>query len=292
MREYTYFPGCSMDASAVPYAKSVQTVSHALEIELAELDDWNCCGSTPSDAILGLAALCIGMRNLALAEKTGRRDLVTACSSCFTSLNRVNQHLVRYPEERAKAETILGEQGLEYRGGIRVRHLLEVLTTDMGLGVLQSKVIEPLRSLKVAPYYGCQLVRPSTGFDDPENPQSLHDLIRVLGGEPISFSLAARCCGASLIISQPDFAIGLVNNILASAAQAGAECIITPCPLCQTNLDAFQGIINGRFKVSYQMPVILFTQLLGLALGLDPVALGTDGVMTSPKRVLQHVRKS
>ena len=289
MSEYTYYPGCSMATSATHYRKSVEAVTGALEISLDELDDWNCCGSTPAGAILGLPALCIGARNLALAEETGRHDLVTPCSACFTTLNRVNHHLQQYPDRRASTEAILGEQGLGYHGEIRVRHLLEVIVTDLGFDVLESKVVRPLHGLKVAPYYGCQIVRPATTFDDPENPHILHDLIRVLGGEPISSPLAARCCGASLMISQPDYAMSLVNQILESATEQGAECVITPCHLCQTNLDAYQGVINGQFKAKHKMPVLFFTQLLGLAMGLAPLALGMNEVITSPKRMLQHV---
>ncbi len=289
MKAYTYFPGCSLDATAAPYGKSIEAVAKALELEFEELDDWNCCGSTPSDATGALTSLCLGARNLSLAEKTGRADLVTPCSSCFTSLNRVNDHLKRYPEQGRKVKTILNEVGLDYRGTTRVRHLLEVILTDIELDAVREKVVLPLRGLKVAPYYGCQLVRPANDFDDPEYPHSLHNLIQALGGEPASFPLATRCCGASLIISQPDFAMSLVNKILQSADKAGAECVITPCPLCQTNLDAYQSVINTRLKAKHRMPILFFTQLVGLALGLDPTALGVGEVVTSPKRVVNQV---
>ena len=159
--------------------------------------------------------------------------------------------------------------------------------------------MNPLSGLEVAPYYGCQLVRPSTGFDDTENPQSLDLLIASLGAEATPFPLKSRCCGGSLIIPEMDLALGLIHQLFESAASNGAQCIITVCPLCQTNLDAYQGIVNSRFKTKYNLPVLFFTQLIGLALGIETKALGLDKNIISAERVLapfatvaQSVRES
>ena len=285
MKYYSYFPGCSLEATAVAYGLSTEAISGPLEMELIELEDWNCCGSTPYSSTEDLEAICIAARNLALAEKRGL-DLVTPCSSCYCTLSRANSQLREYPELRDKVREILAAAGLEYKGQIRVRHLAEVLFNDIGLEFIKSKVVNPLSGLRVAPYYGCQLVRPNTGFDDPENPQSLDLLIASLGAEATPFPLKSRCCGGSLIIPEMDLALGLIHQLLESAATNGAQCIATVCPLCQTNLDAYQGIVNSKFKTRYDLPVLFFTQLLGLALGIVPKELGFDKNIIPAERVL------
>lgn len=284
MRYYSFFPGCSLSATAAAYGDSVKAISGPLEMELAELEDWNCCGSTPYGSTNGLEAVCIAARNLALAEKTGL-DLVTPCSACYTTLQNANINIQTYPDLKARVNDALAAAGLEYGGKVRVRHLAEVIFTDIGLEAIESELVNKLTGLKVAPYYGCQLVRPHK-FDDPEHPQSLDRLIMSLGAEAVPFPLKSRCCGGSLIIPEPDLAMGLINKILESATANGAECIITPCPLCQTNLDAYQGMVNARFKTRYEIPVLFFTQLIGVAFGIDAKALGLDKGVVSAKRAL------
>ncbi len=285
MKYYSYFPGCSLEATAVAYGLSTQAISGPMEMELIELEDWNCCGSTPYSSTEDLEAICIAARNLALAEKRGL-DLVTPCSSCYCTLSRANSQLRDYPELRDKVREILAAADLEYKGQVKVRHLAEVLFNDIGLEFIKSKVVNPLDGLRVAPYYGCQLVRPNIGFDDPEDPQSLDLLIASLGAEATPFPLKSRCCGGSLIIPEMDLALGLMEQLLDSAATNGAQCIATVCPLCQTNLDAYQGIVNRKFKTRYNLPVLFFTQLIGLALGIEPKALGLDKNIISVERVL------
>ena len=285
MKYYSYFPGCSLEATGVAYGLSIQAICAPLELELVELEDWNCCGSTPYGSTDELEAICIAGRNLALAEKRGL-DLVAPCSSCYLTLNRVNTHFSLYPDLKGRVDRILAAAGLEYRGTVKVRHLAEVILNDIGLEAIESKVVNRLDGLKVAPYYGCQLVRPELGFDDPENPQSLDQLIASLGAEPTPFPLKSRCCGGSLILSEPDLALGLVHQLLESASANGAECIVTVCPLCQTNLDAFQGMVNSKFKTKFQMPVLFFTQLMGVAFGINAKALALDKGVISAKRAL------
>jgi heterodisulfide reductase subunit B len=285
MKYYSYFPGCSLDATAVAYGLSIKAICDPLGMELIELEDWNCCGSTPYGSTDELEAVCIATRNLALAEKKGL-DLVTPCSSCYLTLNKANSNLKLYPDLKDRVEWILAAAGLEYRGTVRVRHLAEVILNDIGLEAIKSKVVNRLDGLKVAPYYGCQLVRPALGFDAPENPQSLDRLIASLGAEPTPFPLKSRCCGGSLIISEPDLALGLIRQLLESAAANGAECIITPCPLCQTNLDAFQGMVNAKFKTRFEIPILFFTQLMGVAFGINAKALGLNKGVISAKKAL------
>jgi len=286
MKYYTYFPGCSSsDGGAKAYGSSAVAVAKALDVELIELEDWNCCGSTPYTSTEELASFCASARNLALAEGRGL-DLVTPCSSCYVILNRTNASLKEYPELKAKVDDALAAGGLEYHGATRVRHLLDVFVNDIGLDEIASRVKTNLGGLKVAPYYGCQVVRPQPSFDHPEAPQSLDRLIESLGAEATPFPLKARCCGGSLIISEEDLALGLIHKLLDSASSSGAEIVITVCPLCQTNLDVYQGRVNKRFNTSFSLPVLFFTQLMGLAFGLEGEALGLEKCIVSAKKVL------
>jgi heterodisulfide reductase subunit B len=286
LKYYTYFPGCSSsDGGAKAYGWSTQVVSKVLGMELAELDDWNCCGSTPYSSIDELSSLCLSARNLALAEKRGL-DLVTPCSSCYVMLNRTNSRLKEYPQTKAKVKEALAAGSLEYHGTVRVRHLLDVVVNDIGYDEINSNVKRNLGGLKVAPYYGCQVVRPRFGFDHPENPQSLDKLITSLGARAVPFPLKTRCCGGSLIISEETLALELVRKLLDSALNNGAECLVTVCPLCQTNLDVYQSRVNRLFKTEFHFPVLFFTQLMGIAFGLTDEELGLRINIVPAERVL------
>jgi len=284
MKYYTYYPGCSAEATAIPLGLSVLPVAKELDMDLIELEDWNCCGSTPYGSVDKLEATCMAARNLALAEKTGL-DLVTPCSNCFVVLHEANKHLKDVPRLRKQVNEALAAANLEYGGGVRVRHLAEVLYTDITPEVIGAKVTKPLKGLKVAPYYGCQLVRPD-GFDDPESPHSLDELVASLGADVVSWELKAHCCGSSLVMSEPEVALGLINKLLRNAQENGAQCLVTPCPLCQINLDAYQSQVNSQFKTKYNLPVLFVTQLIGVALGIKPGALALSRNIVSPMRVL------
>ena len=304
MKYYSYFPGCSSsEGTAIAYGISTQAISVPLGMQLMELEDWNCCGSTPYGSTDELESVAIAARNLALAEKArytvldekgmpvekSRLDLVTPCSACYTTLNRANSQLKQYPELKGKVDECLASAGLEYKGGVKVRHLFEVIYNDIGLKFIESKVVNPLSGLRVAPYYGCQLVRPEPGFDDPRNPQSLDQFIVSLGAELVPFPLKDHCCGGSLIIPALDIALDLIHQLLESAANNGAQCLVTVCPLCQTNLDAYQGMVNSKFGTKYNLPILFFTQLLGVAMGIEPKSLALNRNIVSPSGVLNHI---
>jgi len=284
MKYYSYFPGCSSEATASPLGLSVLPVAKELDMDLAELEDWNCCGSTPFGSVDKLAAACMAARNLALAEKTGL-DLVTPCSNCFVVLHSANTQLKELPRLKEQVDKALAVAKLKYSGGVRVRHLAEVLYTDITPEGIGAKVTKPLKGLKVAPYYGCQLVRPD-GFDDPESPHSLDELVASLGAEAVSWELKARCCGSSLVMSEPDVALELINKLLRNAQENGAQCLVTPCPLCHINLDVYQSQVNSKFKTKYNLPVLFITQLIGVALGIPADALALSRNIVSPMRVL------
>ena len=286
MKYYSYFPGCSSsEGGAKAYGDSTLAVGKALDVDFKELDDWNCCGSTPYNSFDELASLGLSGRNLALAEKRGF-DLVTPCSSCYVMLNRTNVYLAKYPKVKAKIDEALAAGGLKYNGSIKVRHILDVFVRDVGYEAVKAKVKKSLGRLKVAAYYGCQIVRPKNDFDHTENPMSMDRLVESLGGEAVPFPLKSRCCGASLIISEQDVAVDLMKKIFDSAAGNGAQCLITVCPLCQTNLDAYQSQVNKKYHTSFKLPVLFFTQLMGVALGVDQKELGLKAGIVPAEPVL------
>jgi len=270
---YTFYPGCSAEATAAGLFLSTQAIAKPLDMKLMELEDWTCCGSTPYGSLDGLESVAVATRNLALAEKTGF-DLVTPCSSCFVTLAKANLQLKENPLLMSQVNEALAVVNLEYHGDVRVRLLMEVLLNDITPEVIATKVKQPLSGLKVAPYYGCQEARPNFGFDDPEDPQSLERLLESLGAEAVPYPLKNHCCGGALVISEEDLALDLMRKLLANAVENGAQCLATPCPLCQTNLDAYQSRVNSKFKTNYSLPVLFITQLMGIAFGLNNQELG------------------
>jgi len=288
MRYYTYFPGCSAESTAIGLDRSLRAIAEPLEIKFIELENWTCCGSTPYGSLDEIESFVIMARNLAQAEARGL-DLVTPCSNCFVTLNKGNLHLQNHPALLAQVNEALGVAGLEYHGSVKVRQAVDVLFNDVTPGSIASKVRQNLNGLKVAPYYGCQMVRPDYGADEPEFPRSLDKLVECLGARAVYYPLKARCCGGSFSISEEDKVLGLMRLLLENAAENGAQCITTPCPLCQTNLDAFQSRVNARYKTSYRLPVFFISQLIGLALGLDPLSLGLSTNIVSPRKILESL---
>jgi heterodisulfide reductase subunit B len=284
--KYTYYPGCSVLATAKHYQESIDAVAGPLGLELEELDDWNCCGATAYMSVKELMSFAISARNLALAE-VHHRDLVTPCSACYTVLNKTNQYFAEYPELRKKLGQTLEAAGLSYSGNVRVRHILDVVVNDVGNEKLSSLVVRRLEGLKVAPYYGCQIVRPGTTFDDPDNPQCMDRMIEALGATSIPYSMKAKCCGASLMGTQEKLALRLCKNLLLEAEKNGAQCLVTVCPLCQMNLDVYQGKVNRAYGTSFNLPILYFTQLIGLALGIPGKRLGLNRLAVKAAKPLK-----
>lgn len=288
MRYYNYFPGCSAESTGLGLGLSTKSIAAPLDMELVEIEDWNCCGSTPYGSLDEEEAIVVAARNLALAEKSGF-DLVTPCSSCYVTLSKANQHLQEHPKMLTQVNKALAVAGLEYKGSLKVRHLVDVLVNDVTPEFIAGKVKHHLTGLKVAPYYGCQLVRPQYGLDDTEFPNTLDRLVTCLDAEAVDFPMKARCCGGSLSLSEEKNVLELMHRILQSAAEKGAQCLVTPCPLCQTNLDAYQSRVNARFKTEYNIPVVYITQLIGLALGIDTKSLGFYTNIVSTRALLDYV---
>jgi heterodisulfide reductase subunit B len=269
------------------YDKSARLVTKALGIDLRELNDWNCCGASAYMSIQELRAHLLSARNLALAEREGK-DLVVVCPACLTTLTKSNRYMAEDPKLRRTVASALKAADLQYSGSVKVRHLLEVILNDIGEQEVKAKVTKPLSGLKVAPYYGCQFTRPFGDFDDKEFPVMLDTLLAWLGAEPVDFPLKAKCCGGMLMTTNESVGLGLVRGLLDCAAQNGAECVATICPLCHITLEAYQGNVNKRFGTHFQLPTLYFTQLIGLAFGFSRKELGINEELISSKAVLQR----
>ncbi|RMF90270.1 MAG: heterodisulfide reductase subunit B [Methanobacteriota archaeon] len=286
---YAYYPGCSLVASEKEYNISTKAVLEALGIEAPDIEDWNCCGATAGHAINHNLSLALPARNLALAEDSDAQTIIAPCSECFHNLAGVNNTLKGDEREMRKVNTILADAGLEYRGGVEVRHVLDVVAHEVGYDYLREHTVRDLSKLRIAPYYGCLVVRPPdvANFDRLENPQTMDNIAKAVGAQVVDYAdYKTACCGGALILPKEDVALKLIKNILLGAKRAGANCIIVPCPMCHMNLDAKQALVEETFGVSIDIPVLYFPQLLGLAMGLDPGKLGLEKNIVSPKRIL------
>lgn len=276
---YHYFPGCSLKGSGRSYEESVLSVFKTLGISVKELENWNCCGATSYMSVDENRAFALAARNLALTEEqhvgeTGQPQLMAPCNACYLVLSKTQRNLQEYPVIAKKIGNALGAAQMHYSGSVQIRHPLDILVNDYGLEKVAEKVKKPLKGLKVACYYGCQIVRPFSTFDDQYNPTSMDRLITALGGEPIEWSLKTRCCGGSLTGTIREVGMRLSYVLLREAKKLGADIIITACPLCQFNLECFQGIMKKEFEEDVSIQVGYFTQLLGVALGLSDHDLG------------------
>ena len=272
--KYAYYPGCSLECSSAAYDVSVRRVAEVLGIELVELDDWNCCGATEFFSQDELVACSVIARNLALVG-SDTDQLVAPCAACYLNLKKTDKLMAEDAKMNCRINEALGAGGLSYQGGhVNVRHLLDVIYTDVGEAAVREKVKKPLSGLRVAPYYGCQVVRPRDSFDDTEHPVKLDELFAWLGAEVVDYPLKTHCCGGHMTqISEPQ-AFELIRRLLESAVERGADMILTMCPMCQLNLDAYQGPTANYFHTSFNMPIVFFTQMLGIAFGLEPKQLG------------------
>jgi heterodisulfide reductase subunit B len=278
--KYSYYPGCSLERQAGAYHQSALAVAAPLEIELVELEDWNCCGAIEYIAVDLLPAYALISRNLALAAQQngkGGNQLVAPCSACYLNLSKADKYMDESPELAAKVNTALEAGGLNYTPGtIRTRHLLDVIVNDIGFDKVKAHVSNALSGLRVAPYYGCVAVRPGfhNHFDDHEYPTSMDKLMQVMGAQVVDFPLKAHCCGGHMTQISQSVALELIRRLLKNANDYAADVIVTICPMCQLNLDAYQESVNRHFGTDYQIPILYFTQLMGLAFGLAPEELG------------------
>jgi heterodisulfide reductase subunit B len=280
LMDYSYYPGCSLHSTGLEYGLSTRAVFEELDIGLIELQGWNCCGASSAHALNHTLALALPARNLALAQEAGY-DLVAPCAACFNRMKSADYTLRRDPDTRAEIEAIVGFQ---YTGEITVRPVLAVLYEDYGIQAIAARVQRPLHGLKVVPYYGCLLVRPPevTGFDDPDHPYVMAELLDAIGVDVKPWSHATDCCGAGLSLSRTDVVQNLVGRLAERAREAGADALVTSCPLCQVNLEM-------RQTSEPKIPSFYITELLGLALGLPQADKWWSKHLIDPRPLVQSV---
>lgn len=273
---YLYYPGCSLKGTNRAYEESVLAVFEALNAEVDELEDWNCCGATAYMAIDEMKSFALAARNLALAERYGQDSptLMAPCSGCYLVLSKTQHYLEEYSEVSCTIDRALQTAHLSYSRTVHVRHPLDILINEIGVQTIAKGVRRPLEGLKVACYYGCQIVRPYAAFDDQVNPTTMDRLMGALGVETVEWPLKTRCCGGSLMGTIPEVGVPLSYILLKEALKRGADVVATACPLCQFNLECYQDKMSKQFKERLEIPVVYFTQLVGLALGVPERQLG------------------
>jgi heterodisulfide reductase subunit B len=270
---YLYYPGCSLEGTALEYDLSTRNVMHKAGAELVEIEEWTCCGASAAEATSHLLSLALPARNLAIAEKMGDvNDILVPCSACYLNLKKVEAKTKKDPRLLEQLNHILAEEQLEIQGMVRVRHLLDVIANDVGAENIRTLVHKTLDGITVAPYYGCQCLRPYPVFDDPEAPRSMEPIIEAIGARVLQWDMGAKCCGASHMNTRMEVGIELVANILRGARSADA--IVTVCPMCQMNLEAHQRKISRVYREDLNTTILYLPQLIGLALGISEKKLG------------------
>ena len=272
--KYVYFPGCVTPQRENNYELSTRKVIEKLGIELIDLKDASCCGFF-LEAIDHRSAATLAARNLSLAEESGC-DLLTLCPTCSGHLTRVKTELLEDPRFRNKINAALRSIDKKFEGSCEVKHIARVFLDDVGIDKIRSTVIKPLKQFKVAPHYGCHIMKPSDEikFDNPENPRLLDSLVEATGVKCVNYMEKRMCCGAPVMGMDEKLSLQIVRNKLQSIQNIGVDAIVTICPFCHTHLDLNQVRIEEDYQEKYQIPVLHYTQLLGLAQGYEPDDLG------------------
>jgi heterodisulfide reductase subunit B len=283
---YLYFPGCTLYTKAKNFDQTARDCSLLLGFELRELKDWTCCGAAFPLATDNLMALLPPSRILATTREQGM-TLTTLCSVCFNVIKRTNRLIQRDGEKRDKINQYIEKN---YQGDLRVLHYLEILKQDIGFSQLKGKVKKPLEGLKAAAYYGCMLLRPfeEMEFDDKERPTIFEDFLETLGATAVNFPYKIECCGSFQSVGSPDIATECSYKILISAIKNGAEAMVSTCPMCTFNIDHKQLDIKQKYSDFKSIPVFYFTQLLGIAMGLDYQTLGFEQNAVDPLPLLKE----
>jgi len=282
-----YYPGCTLVSKAKAFDQTARWVAQNLGVELVELPQWQCCGGLVpqvTDAVMGLLA---PIRILADTQAVSDR-LMTLCSFCYNTLKRANLIFRQDPERRQKVVDFLEQQ---YDGNVKVVHMLELIRDEIGFETVRQKVVRPLKGLRVAPYYGCLLLRPpkEIGLDDPEDPTVMEQLLEALGCQVVDFPRKVECCGSFMIVNKPELSAQCSETILRSASNLGAQLLVTSCPLCQFNLDWQQmRMLESDGEIS-PVPVIYFTQLMALAMGAEPHMLGFEHHLVDPRPTVMEL---
>jgi len=277
--KFSYYPGCTEHSTSLEYGLSTHAVFKTLGVDLVEINDWNCCGAAATHSLNHLLSLCLPARNIAIAQSSQAGSLVIPCAGCFNMTKRAEYALKNDEAKRKEIEEIVG---FKYQSTLEILALMDVVVNRIGLEKIQEKVKRPLKGLKVACYYGCALVRHPkvTQLDDPENPQYLDRLMAALGAEPVEWSYKIDCCGADLALTYADVVKKLVGRIVSMAGEAGAQCMVTSCGLCQANLEMRQ---------EAGLPIFYFTELMGAAFDVEGREKWWSKHVIPPKGLLKEL---
>jgi heterodisulfide reductase subunit B len=288
---YLFYPGCSAEGSALEYKVSTLQILRELGAEVEELDDWTCCGASAASVQSDLLGIALPARNLALAEQAADgSDMIAVCSACYTNFRRTSEAVAKDAALLRTVNKALEVEGLAFHNTVNTRHLMDVLANDFAPEEIAKRVKRPLTGLTVAPYYGCQTVRPFSPYDDDEKPTSMVAVLEALGAEVHRHNRAAACCGTSLMMTKPKVGYHMAGEILAACQPA--DCVAAVCPMCHMNLDSYQGKASQVMGQELHIPILFLPQLMGLAFGLPASELLLARHVVSAEPVLNTIAQA
>jgi succinate dehydrogenase / fumarate reductase cytochrome b subunit len=290
---FALYPGCAAKGATPELYQSTMAIVGRLGIDVVELAASSCCGAGVVTEAEPDVALALNARNFAQAERLGL-DIMTICGTCQGVMAAANKRLKSEPGLLDRINRVLEPDGIAYRGTIQVKHLLWIIVREIGLRQLGAQVVKSLQGLRIAPFYGCYILRPSRdlGFDDPENPSSLEQVIRALGGEAVAYAGRTKCCGFPIILEKEAVAMAMSGANMKEAKEQGADCMVTPCPLCHMSLDIYQDRAGQAVNTQLNLPILHLPQLLGLAMGIPAKELGLARHLIPVDSILRRINQS
>jgi len=290
--KYALYPGCAAKGATPELYQSTMAIIGRLGIEVVELTAASCCGAGVVTEANPDIALALNARTFAQAEAL-RLDVMTICGTCQGVMSAANRRFKTEPGLLDRINQMLAPEGISYRGTISVKHLLWIVVREIGLARLRGLVSIPMREFRIAPFYGCYILRPSwdLGFDDPENPQSLEKVIKAVGGEPVAYTGRTQCCGFPIILEKEAIAMAMAGSHMKEAKDGGADFMVTPCPLCHMSLDIYQDRAGRAVDTSLNLPILHLPQLLGLAMGVPSKELGVAHHLVSVDSIVRTIEK-
>lgn len=290
--KYALYPGCAAKGATPELHQSTMAIIGRLGIEVVELTAASCCGAGVISEADPDVALALNARTFAQAEELGL-DVMTICGTCQGVMGAANKRLKSEPGLLERINQVLARDGIAYRGTVQVKHLLWIVVREVGLHRLGQQVRIPMQDFRIAPFYGCYILRPSwdLGFDDPENPTSLEKVIKTVGGEPVAYAGRTKCCGFPIILEKEAIAVAMAGTNMKEAKDEGADFMVTPCPLCHMSLDIYQDRAGRAVKAQLDLPILHLPQLLGLAMGVPPKDLGVSRHLVPVDSIIRLVEK-
>mgnify|MGYP001237704569 FL=1 len=290
--KYALYPGCAAKGATPELYQSTMAIIGRLGIDVVELTAAACCGAGVVTEANPDAALALNARTFAQAEQLGL-DVMTICGTCQVVMGAANKRLKQEPGLLDRINALLEPEGLVYRGTVQVKHLLWIIVRDIGLQELRRHIRVPFKDFRVAPFYGCYILRPSwdIGFDDPENPTSLEKVIQAVGGESVAYAGRTKCCGFPIILEKETIAVAMAGANMKEAKEGGADFMVTPCPLCHMSLDIYQERAGKAVGTRLDMPILHLPQLIGLAMGIPAKELGLLRHLIPVESILKRMEK-